>query len=278
MLSNVRQMKLFVLYIILFIPTVSFAQLFPNIVDFHGKVDKIIEKKYGKEYSASKKDSGNFKPGKYSGWKYIYAFDDDSKLTRQLNVLQNVVQSESTYQRSKKSDRVVIAREVISYTDLTRPSNCVEYENFINTEGQIQKVNYWAVDLKKSTRELFLVEDNAIYQHGKLQSFVRHNVNGKGELDAGEQCNLIYDGLGRLIRIEREDIETELKTVLDYSYNPKGFLDHYSVDFLVGMPGWGKNSKQDIYYKCDRQGNWIRKYWYSGKKRYLEARRTIKYK
>ena len=271
-------MKLFILSFILLMPLLSSAQLFPNIVDSHGSVDKIIEKKYGREFSTSGKDSGTFKPGKYSGWKYIYTFDDESKLVKQLNVFQNVVQSESTYQRSKKNDRIVIAREVISYTDLTKPANCIEYENFIDSHGQTIKVNYWAVDLKKNTKELFLVEDDAAYLRGKLQSFVRHNVNEKGEQDTGEQCNLRYDGLGRLIRIERKDIETDLKTVLDYSYNPRGFLDHYSVDFMVGMPTWGKNPKQDIYYKCDRQGNWTRKYWYSDKKRYLEARRSIKYK
>jgi hypothetical protein len=271
-------MKLFVISIVLLLPFVGEAQLFPNVVDFHGKIDRVIEKKYGKEYAATPKDSGVFKPGKFSGWKYIYSFDENSKLTRQTNMLLNQVQSESIYQRTKKGDKIIVEREVISYTDLTKPGNCVEYENFINPEGQIRKVNYWSVDLKKNTRELFLIESDAEYRRGKLQSFVRHMINEKGEPDAGERCELIYDGAGRLIRIERKDIETELKTVLNYTYNPHGFLDHYSVDFMVGLPVWGKNPKQDIYYKFDRQGNWVRKYWYSGKKRYLEVRRIIKYK
>lgn len=271
-------MKLFVLYILFLVPLVGSAQLFPNIVDFHGKVDKIIEKEYGKEYPSAKRDSGVFRPGKYSGWKYIYSFDENSKIVKQVNTYLNKVQSESTYQRSKKSDRIIVEREVISYTDLTKPGNCIEYENFINREGQIIKVNYWSVDLKKNARELFLVESDAQYLQGKLRSFIRHNVNEKGELDTGERCELFYDGAGRLIRIERNDIETDMKTVLSYEYNPNGFLDHYSVDFMVGMPVWGKNPRQDIYYKCDRQGNWVKKYWYSGKKRLLEARRTIKYK
>lgn len=271
-------MKLIVLSICLLFSFMCSAQLFPNIVDFHGKVDRITERKYGKEYASAKKDSGIFKPGKYSGWKFIYFFDENSKITKQLNIFLDKVQSESTYQRTKKGDRIVVEREVISYTDLTKPGNCVEYENFINGEGQIVKVNYWSVDLKNNTRELFLIESEARYRQGKLISFVRHNVNEKGEQDTGERCDLIYDGAGRLIRIERNDIETDMKTVLSYSYNPNGFLDHYSVDFMVGMPVWGKNPKQDIYYKCDRQGNWVRKYWYSGKKRLLEARRTIKYK
>lgn len=271
-------MKLFVISIFLLFPFVGEAQLFPNVVDFHGKIDKVTEKKYGKEYATNKKDSGVFKPGRFSGWKYIYLFDENSKLTKQVNIFLNQVQAESIYQRTKTGDKIVIEREIISYTDLTKPGNCVEYENFINQKGQIQKVNYWSVDLKKNTRELFLVESDAEYRGERLQSFVRHNVNEKGDLDTGERCELIYDGAGRLIRIERKDIETELKTILNYTYNPHGFLDHYSVDFMVGLPVWGKNPKQDIYYKFDRQGNWVRKYWYSGKKRYIEARRVIKYK
>jgi hypothetical protein len=271
-------MRLFTLYLFLLFPFVCVAQLFPNVVDFHGKIDKVVEKKYGKEYASSKKDSGAFKPGRFSGWKFVYLFDEKSKLIKQTAIYANQVQSESVYQRDKKGDGIIVEQEVISYTDLARPGNCIEYENFISGDGFIHKVNYWSVDLRSNTRELFLLEDGAIYRNGKLQSFVRHNVNEKGELDTGEQCILIYDGLGRLIRIERRDIETDLKTVLDYTYNPRGFLDHYSVDFMVGMPMWGKNPKQDIYYKFDRQGNWIRKYWYSGKKRYLEARRFIKYK
>ena len=271
-------MKLFA-YILLFLfAAISRGQLFPNIVDFHGKVEKITEKRYGKELATARKDSGTFKPGRYSGWKYIYTFDENSKITRQLNVFLNKVQSESSWQRNKKGDRIIIEREVISYTDLTRPGNCIEYENFINQDGQIIKVNYWSVDLKQNTRELFLVESDAEYRQGKLQTFVRHNINEKGEPDTGERCDLVYDGAGRLIRIERRDIETDLKTVLNYSYNPNGFLDHYSVDFLVGLPVYGKTTRQDIYYKCDKAGNWTRKYWYSGKKRFLEARRIIKYK
>lgn len=271
-------MKLSVIYVLLLVPFICRGQLFPNIVDFHGQIDRVIEKKYGKEFTSSKKDSGVFRPGKYSGWKYIYSFDENSRIARQVNVFLNEVQSESSYQRSTKDDRIIVEREVISFTDLTKPGNCIEYENFINPEGLIVKVNYWSVDLKRNTRELFLVETDAVYLRGKLQSFVRRNVNENGELDTGERCDLIYDGAGRLIRIERKDIETDLKTVLNYSYNPQGFLDHYSVDFLIGLPVYGKNPKQDIYYKCDRHGNWVKKFWLSGGKKLLEARRMIKYK
>lgn len=270
-------MKLIVISIVLLLPFISFGQLFPNVADFQGDVAKVVEKRYGKEYNPWRRDSGSYKPGVYSGWKYIYLFDENSKLVKRTNSFQSKIQTDYTYLRNKAGNRI-IEQEIIQNDDKNQSGNMIEYENFTDSDGRITKVNFWAVDQKKNTRELFLVEMNANYKQGKLMSFTRHNVNEKGELDAGEKCELFYDSAGRLIRIERNDIETDLKTVLYYTYNRNGFLDHYSVDFLVGLPVYGKNPKQDIYYKCDTRGNWVRKYWLSGKKKFVEAKRSIKYK
>jgi hypothetical protein len=255
----------------------SFGQLFPKVADFHGDIEKVTEKRYGKELNPTKNDSGVFKPGKYSGWKYTYLFDENSKLAKRTNSFQNKILTDCTYLRSKTGDRI-IEQEIVQPGNKNQPASMIEYENFTDPEGRIAKVNFWAVDQQKNTRELFLVETNAHYKQGKLKSFTRHNVSRTGELDAGEECELFYDTADRLIRIERKDIESDLKTVLYYTYNNSGFLDHYSVDFLVGLPVYGKNPKQDIYYKCDTHGNWVRKYWLSGEKKLVEAKRIIKYK
>lgn len=270
-------MKLIVVSIVILLPFISFGQLFPKVADFHGNIERVTEKRYGKELNPTKKDSGVFKPGKYSGWKYTYLFDENSKLVKRTNSFQNKMLTEYSYLRNKTGDRI-IEQEIIENGNKNQPGNIIEYENFTDSNGRIAKVNFWSVDQKKNTRELFLVEMNADYKQGKLMSFTRHNVNERGEMDAGEKCELFYDSDDRLIRIERKDMGSDLKTVLYYTYNSNGFLDHYSVDFLVGLPVYGKNPKQDIYYKCDTRGNWVRKYWLSGTKKLVEAKRIIKYK
>jgi hypothetical protein len=270
-------MKLLIIFILFLLPGFVPAQLFPKIADFHGNITKVTEKIYGKELSPTKKDSGVFKPGKYSGWKYTYLFDENSKIVKQTNTFQDKIQSVYTYQRSKLDNRM-IEREIVEKDKNGLGSNAIEYENITDTEGRIAKVNYWSVDTQKNSRVLFLIEMNAEYKLGKLISFIRHNIDETGKMDSGEKCELFYDSVGRLIRIERIDIELNLKTVLDYTYNSMGFLDHYSVDFLVGLPFYGKNPKQDIYYKCDSHGNWVKKYWLADKKKLIEAKRIIKYK
>jgi len=94
----------------------------------------------------------------------------------------------------------------------------------------------------------------------------------------GEKCTVFYDSDDRLIRIERMDMGTGLKNILYYSYNENGFPEHYSVDYLVGLDIYGKNPKQDIYYKYDRKGNWTRMYWNSGENTRVEVRRNIQYR
>jgi len=270
-------MKSVVLFILFLMPFITFGQLFPKLPEFRGDIEKVTEKRYGKELNQTKKDSAVFKPGKYSGWKYTYLFDENSKLKSRTNSFQNKVMTEYSYHRNKIGDRI-IEQEIIDKDNRGHAGDYVEYENFTDSDGRITKVNFWAVDHQKNTRELFMIEMNAEYKKGKLISFTRHNVSEKGEMDIGERCELFYDSEGRIVRIERKDIESNLKTELSYTLNTNGFLDHYSIDFLVGMPVYGKNPKQDIYYKCDKHGNWVKMYWFADQKKIIEAKRNIKYK
>lgn len=270
-------MKIAVISILFLMPFITFGQLFPKLPEFRGNIEKVTEKRYGKELNPTKSDSAVFKPGKYSGWKYTYLFDENSKLISRTNSFQNKVLTKYSYQRNKMGDRI-IEREIVEKDNQGNTGDLVEYENFTDSDGRITKVNFWAVDQKKNTRELFLIEMNAEYKQGKLMSFTRHNISEAGNIDAGEKCELFYDSADRLVRIERKDIESDLTTKLSYTLNPKGFLDHYSVDFLVGLPVYGKNPKQDIFYKCDKHGNWVKKYWLADKKKLVEAKRSIKYK
>lgn len=270
-------MKLFAISVLFLLPCFVWAQLFPEITDFHGNITKVTERRYGKELNPTKRDSGAFKPGKYSGWRYAYLFDENLKLAKRTNSFKEKIQTEYNYLRSRVGDRIIV-RETIGRYNIGKAEECREYENFTDSDGRISKVNFWLVDQKKNTRDLFQVEMNAEYKEGRLRSFTRHNVEGTGRIDSGEKCELFYDSADRLVRIERTDIESNLKTVLYYVYNNSGFLDHYSVDFLVGLPVYRNNPKQEIYYKCDNRGNWVKKYRLSGKKKLVEAKRKISYR
>lgn len=270
-------MRTFFTTLFLLLSVVTFGQLFPKVADFHGNIVRVTERRYGKEMIPTKKDSGVFKPGKYSGWKFVYYFDQDSKLVKRVNTFQGKVYTEYSYQRTHSGDSYT-EKEIIEKDEFNPASESVEYENFIDQNGRITSVNFWAIDRKGKSRELFMVEKNPEYNQGRLVAFTRHIVNEQGDLGSGERVELFYDQAGRLIRIERKDINSEFKTVLNYTLTPNGFLDHYSVDFLVGLPIYGRNPKQDIYYKCDKQGNWVRKYWLAGDKRLMEAKRKIKYR
>lgn len=272
-----RVSSFFVFAILLLEPIIGLGQLFPRVADFHGPIVQITEKRYGKEINVSGKDSGVFKPGKFSGWKFQYFFDGESNLTKRVNSFQKKILTEYTYQRLKTSDKLTKSEFIVVDVN-NRIGKGVEYENFLDTQGRIRKVNFYAIDQQKKTRELFLVEQNAVYQLDKLISFTRHQVKEDGQIDVGETCELIYDKKNNLVRIIRKDIVSDLKTILNYSFNDKGFINHYSVDFMVGLPIYGKNPKQDIFYICDKRGNWVRKYYLAGKKKYVEARRIIKYR
>jgi len=176
-----------------------------------------------------------------------------------------------------KVENKKIEREIILKNPEGQEGDYTEYENFFNAEGQIEKVNFWAFTAKKNTRELFLVEMDAKYDNGRLLSFMRHNVKEDGSFDSGEKCELFYDFSGQLIRLERKNIELNLKTIIYYSHNSKGFINSYSIDYLVGLRNGQNNQKQDIYFNCDRYGNWVKKYLIYDNKKHLEAKRIIKY-
>jgi hypothetical protein len=153
----------------------------------------------------------------------------------------------------------------------------IEYENFRNSAGQIVKVNSWAFDAKKGTRNLFLIEQDAQYQNNRLSSFTRTLIDENGSVSGDEKCNLFYDELGKLIRIERVDQESGFRTVISNQMNGSNLVVHYSVDLMSEVQEYGKNQIQDIFYRFDSQGNWNRMYWKSGNKTYLEAKRKIYY-
>jgi hypothetical protein len=270
-------MKLFAAYLFFLIPCFTLAQLFPKMADFKGHIEKITEKRYGKELNKAGKDSGVFKPKVFSGWKYIYQFDENSKLASRTDQYQGKIISEYRFERHTNGNQFT-ERQIIEKNPEGESGGYLEYENFLDSLGRIVKVNYWAYEPGKKLRELFLVEMNPEYKNNRLMAFTRYNIQANGEMDSGEKCSLFYDNEGRLIRLERKDIVSDFKTVIDYNYNEHGLIMRYAIDYLLGFREYEKNPKQDIFFKFDNNGNWTRKYLVTDDKKRLESKRLISYK
>ncbi|MDP3435187.1 MAG: hypothetical protein Q8T04_19785, partial [Bacteroidota bacterium] len=104
-------MKKIAAYLFLLLPYFVSGQLFPKLADFNGNIEKVIEKRYGKEVPSFKGDSGVFKPGKYSGWKYIYLFDENSKLAKRTSTFREKIQAENLYETNTISNKRIV-REI----------------------------------------------------------------------------------------------------------------------------------------------------------------------
>ncbi len=269
-------MKRLATYLLLLLPCIAFGQLFPTVPDFKGNIKKVVEKRYGIEVDYNNIFKGIFRPEVYTGWEYYYMFDTNANLVSRTSTFYEKLKADYLYQRDSIENRI-IEREITADQTAGHEGDYLEYENFTDSSGRIVKVNYWWFDAKECTRELFQLENNAKYREGKLIEFIRRNIKTNGDTAIGEKCTLHYDSSGNLIRIERNDMATGLKTILDYTYNDQGSVDHFSVDYLVGLDKYGENKKQEIYYKYDKQGNWIRKYWNTGSRNRLEAKRKYIY-
>lgn len=270
-------MRKLVVYILFLLPALAFGQLFPKIPDFKGNVELVVEKSYGKESNFFGLRKSSYRPKAFSGWKCTYQFDENSKLKRRVNAYQGKVKTDYLYQYNTIENRK-IEREIISEKSNEDQGNYIEYESIINSDGKIGKVNYWIFNSEECTRQLFMIEQNAEYRNNKLISFIRRNIKLNGDTATGEKCTLFYDSSEHLIRIERTDIDSDLTTTLNYSYNNQGFVAHYSVAFLAGLQEYGKEDKsQEIFYDYDAKGNWIKMYTKVGEKLRLEAKRSIKY-
>lgn len=274
--SHFTTMKRFATYILILLPCITFGQLFPNVQDFKGHVAKVVEKKYGREVNYFLIFKGIYRPRTYSGWKCTYLFDEKSNLIQRTNSIQGRIKADYLYQHDTIGNRI-IKREIMSDNTNGHQGDYIEYENFINSAGQIEKVNFWAFDAKACSRELFQIEQNAEYKENRLISFTRHVINENGKPGDVEKCHLFYDSLGKLIRIERVDMASGFKTAISYSYNDNGMVINYGIDFLVELQEYGKDQIQEIIYNYDKQGNWTKMYWKSGNKNRLDSKREIYY-
>lgn len=269
-------MRKFLIYLIFLLPCFAYGQLFPDLPEMKGRVKKIVEKRYGKEVRNTRILDGIFRPKMYSGWKYIYQYDENSKLLKRTNTFQGKIVADYVYER-KTIDNRTIVREKINSNDPGSAGDYIEYENFRDAGGKLVKVNLWAFNAAGNKWEIFQVEQNAEYSGDRLNSFTRYMTNGKGDFSSGEKCSFFYNTSGQLVQVERKDLASGFRTVIGYEYNKRGLIKNSSIDFLVEIQEYKKMQIQEISYQYDNQGNWVRKYWKSKDKDLLEAKRKIKY-
>jgi len=269
-------MKIIILYFLILIPCITFGQLFPEVPAFRGNIKKVIEKRYGQEFNPWRKDSGSYKPGVFSGWKYIYLFDENTRLSKRITTRKGKIQNTCSYLTKTDGNRKIVQEKTKDYLS-DQMEYVIEYENFLDQDGKIRKVNFREQISPESSKELFLYEMNAAYDKNKLTSFTRNTISATGDTATGEECLLNYDSKGRLKQIDRKDISSGFTTTIQYYYNGKGQIAHYSIDLLTEIQEYGRKQIQNIYFKYDNRGNWIRMYRKSGRKNIPEAKRTIRY-
>ncbi|MFY9151287.1 MAG: hypothetical protein WAO52_04665 [Prolixibacteraceae bacterium] len=269
-------MKRLFIYFLILCPVLAFGQIFPKVDDFKGNIRTVVEKRYGKEgkYLLIFKDI--FRPTVYSGWKYTYEFDQNSGSIDRVNTFQGKLNARYKYERSRTGNKLII-RETLIENENGPSGDYTEYENFLSPNGQIEKTNFWIFNSSKGIRELFQVEEEAVYDGEKLVSFTSNQINEKGEITSGEKCRLFYDTSGRLSQIDRVDTSTGYTTTILYSYDEDGFVNHYSVDFLVELQEYGKSQIQYVYYFNDKRGNWTKTYQITDGKILNIAKRNISY-
>ena len=268
-------MKIIIIYFLIIIPCFAFGQLFPKVPEFKGNIKKVVEKRYGQEFNPWRKDSGSYKPGVFSGWKTTYLFDENSILTQRIVTFNGKINNVCSYLTKNEGNRKIVQEKTKDYLS-DQKEYILEYENFMDEDGKIIKVNFREQISPESSKELFLFETNTKYNKSKLTEFTRYNVSD-GDTASGEKCLLNYDTAGRLKRLDRKDISSGFTTTIQYYYNGKGQLSHYSIDLLSEIQEYGRKQIQDIYFKYDTRGNWTRMFRKSGKKNVLEAKRSIRY-
>ena len=75
----------------------SLGQLFPAISNFNGDIEKVVEKRYGKEVHLLNRWTGIYLPGCYSGWKYVYHLDTNGRLERRTNSFKGKLRADYIY-------------------------------------------------------------------------------------------------------------------------------------------------------------------------------------
>lgn len=270
-------MKKIVLYLLLLLPFGALGQLFPEVPPRRGAVKQITEIELGKEVGTKKSKEPKFKSKVNSGWKYTYQYNQNATLAKKTIAFQGKINATYEYKYDTIDNRLVV-RETYTATDTNGPGSSVtEFENFLDENKLLSKVNYWSFSSSDQKWQIFQAEQNARYENGQLVSFSRFQVDDKGDFSGSEDFAILHARSGEITQIERTSLVSGFRTLMKYQYNNRGSIEKSSTDFLADLQEYKKTQIQEVRYKCDRQGNWTKKYLKSGDDWMLSSRRKIKY-
>ena len=289
--------------LIILIPTISFGQLFPSISDFNGKMEKVVEKRYGKEVYLLNRWTGIYLPRCYSGWKYIYHLDTNGRPERRINSFKGKLRADYIY-KYDSTEKVIHEREIVNDTVNNHKGDYIEDEYILDSEGKFEKVNIWSFHSPDSSKKIIAVEKDIQYDSlNNITSYYRHGFDINGKEIKGELYVIFYDSKSRVIKVEEKaigtktilvEIENNMQTFKDipiskpellrewiYQYNTKGLLVFYTIKYYGELYKSDSNGGKDykLSFKYDNKNNWIKMYKQLGdSKKRLEAKRRIKYK
>lgn len=293
----------FFFQIIFLIPTIAFGQLFPSVPDFNDGIEKVVEKRYGREIYLFNKWKEIHLPGFYSGWKYVYHLDKNGKLKRRINKYRGQLRADYIYEYDSVQN-VTRKREIINDTINSNKGNYIEDQYMFYLEGEIEKVIVWSFNYSKKLKNILVVEEDIKYDsQGNIVSYLRVTFNNKGEISDRKLYIISYDFLSRVTVIEEKavgkktiivkskygfqdfkDILISKPEVLRkwlYEYNSEGQLITSTTKYYGELYKADSNGGQDykLFFKYDTNDNWIKMYEKLGDtKKRLIAKRKIKYR
>ncbi len=298
-----KRYRFIISLLIILIPTISFGQLFPSISDFNGEIERVVEKRYGKEVYLFNRLTGIYMPRCYSGWKYVYHLDTNARLIRRTNFFKGKVQADYIY-KFDSTEKVIHKREIVNDTVTNHNGDYIEDEFLLDSEGKIEKVNIWSFKSTDSLKKIIAVEKDVQYDSlNNIISFYRTSYDRNGNEINGNLYVIFYDSKSRVAKVEEKAIgtkpilvETENngKTFKDipisepellkewiYHYDPKGLLISYTLKHYGELHKSDSNGGKDykLFFKYDDKNNWIKTYHQLGNSRKrLIAKRRIEYK
>jgi hypothetical protein len=301
---GMHTIRTILLFLILFlIPMLSFGQLFPSVPDFNGKIDKVIEKHYGKEVYLFNRLTGIYLPRFYSGWTYTYTLNGNGTLNREIHKFKGNLRVDYFYEYDSSENRT-FKREIVNGSENNDNGDYIEDEYIFDVNGRIEKVNIWSFHSADSSKEILVVGKYINYDSlNNITSYYRHGIDKDGKEIMGELYILCYDSLSKVIRVEEKSVEQKtaifksddntisakdipgLKPTLSkewiYKYNSKGQVISYTIKNYGEPSKFNSNGRKDykVFFKYDKSNNWIKMYKQSGNSRKrLEVKRTIEYK
>jgi hypothetical protein len=255
--------------ILLFFPGMAFAQIFPGVPDYTGRILEI-------------KEIGYHSVLKRNGWINLISFSDLALPVRELNFYKGKKRSDYHY---FYVDEDSVFRKIKIDSMAGSDRNYEELRICYNQAHEIIKTKRYS---DKAAKNPDLVEQEIRCDSlSRLLSY-KSVLPSASRNEAGDlitQYKFHYNNCHQVDSVLRTDSENISKILYCYAYNKRGLISDEIVDHLDpgtvlgGVKPWSEK-RMNMYhyrYKYDRKGNWTKRYFVTRKGKFLDAKRKIKY-